>query len=158
VISQIERLGLLVSVAFVGDRLMETVQAVDAEAEADADAGRNNSYLLFHYTPSAVTSSFNLTSVKFEPCDERWDESEEEEGFAGDGPDCLYNYNRFAKVSSFVSLVAVVDMHCATTCKVLLEQVRQRHKLGAADSSFRPSWGHSLAVSPTRNTEKDRPI
>ena len=60
------------------------------------------SYLVFHYTPSPLALDFNLTTVKFEPCDQRWGDLVPH---MNDGridrntaPTCLYNFNRFAKV------------------------------------------------------------
>jgi hypothetical protein len=114
VVQQIEHLGLLVNVVFLGDRLIETVRHLDSASEAVASGKK--SYLVFHYTPSRLTSLFDLTTVKFEPCDQRWGDI----GFGGgteitdvedggdDGDDshagsssahtCFYNSNRFAKV------------------------------------------------------------
>lgn len=66
------------------------------------------SYLALHHTPSRLTSTFNLTSVKFESCDDNWglpvEESFQHLRGGGGRPvdlgdtDCLYGYNRFAKV------------------------------------------------------------
>ena len=68
VVEQIERLGLLVNVAFLGDRLTETVRRLEADSKmVSSGAG---SYLVFHYTPSPLALDFNLTTVKFEPCDQ----------------------------------------------------------------------------------------
>ncbi len=123
IVSQIEQLGLLVNVAFVGDRLLETVAYLDGTSEAVASGER--SYLVFHYSPSRLTNTFNLTTVKFEPCDQRWGEPSmgaaagmggqaglfygDEDAANGDGQNgtlaatvtgstCFYNLNRFANV------------------------------------------------------------
>ncbi len=107
VLQQIEDLGLLVRVAFLGDNLLPTLHYLESSSDA-VSAGRK-SYLVLHYTPSRVTSLFNLTSVKFEACEENWGlpvergefkDIREEGGFAVNvgATDCLYNYNRFAKV------------------------------------------------------------
>ena len=68
VVEQIERLGLLVNVAFLGDGLTETVRRLEADSKAVSSGA--GSYLVFHYTPSPLALDFNLTTVKFEPCDQ----------------------------------------------------------------------------------------
>jgi hypothetical protein len=37
--------------------------------EIDLRSGKK-SYLLFHYAPSVITTLYNMTSIKFEPCDQ----------------------------------------------------------------------------------------
>ena len=68
VVEQIERLGLLVNVAFLGDGLTETVRRLEADSKTVSSGA--GSYLVFHYTPSPLALDFNLTTVKFEPCDQ----------------------------------------------------------------------------------------
>ena len=113
-IRQIEHLGLLVNVVFVGDRLLETVRALESSVSVRSGL---KAYLIFHYTPSRIASLFNLTTVKFEPCYQRWDtdvglaytdQRLHEDGDMMNGTiatsemssssGCFYNFNRFAKV------------------------------------------------------------
>ena len=56
----------------------------------------NKSYLLFHYTPSLITHIYNLTSIKFDPCNQ-WKQSlyHQKDNFSHN---CLYEYGKFAKV------------------------------------------------------------
>ena len=68
VVEQIERLGLLVNVVFLGDRLTETVRRLESSSKTVGSGA--GSYLVFHYTPSPLALDFNLTTVKFEPCDQ----------------------------------------------------------------------------------------
>lgn len=97
VINQIEDLSLQVNVAFVGDKLLETIQYLETSPEIQ---NGSRSYLVFHYTPSLVTSRFNFTSIKFEPCDHGWESPIFTPNLTLTSPNCLYNLNRLAKVSS----------------------------------------------------------
>ncbi|TRY61846.1 hypothetical protein TCAL_10559 [Tigriopus californicus] len=95
VINQIEYLGLQINVAFVGDKLLETIQYLELSPEI---RNGSRSYLVFHYTPSLVTSRFNFTSIKFEPCDHGWESQIFTPNLTLTSPNCLYNLNRLAKV------------------------------------------------------------
>lgn len=95
VINQIEDLSLQVNVAFVGDKLLETIQYLETSPEIQ---NGSRSYLVFHYTPSLVTSRFNFTSIKFEPCDHGWESPIFTPNLTLTSPNCLYNLNRLAKV------------------------------------------------------------
>ena len=91
---QIEELGLLVNIAFVGDNFERTVRYLETQSTAVASGAK--SYLLFHYTPSLLSHIYNLTTIKFDPCEPvtQWDL------YHGPRqPNCLYDLNRFAKVS-----------------------------------------------------------
>lgn len=90
---QIEDLQMLVKVVFVGDNFQSTVEYLETKSAAIASGEK--SYLLFHYTPSLVAHTYNLTSIKFDPCNQPFP-------FRSNGsesPNCLYAYNRFAKVN-----------------------------------------------------------
>jgi hypothetical protein len=92
---QIEDLGLFVKVAFVGLNFADTVRYLETQSEAIA--GGNKSYLLFHYTPSMLTHNYKLTNIKFDTCDQQWSSTLYHTNGTVSA-DCLYNYNRFAKV------------------------------------------------------------
>lgn len=100
VIEQIESLGLRVNVVFLGDNLLRTVQYLETHSKEVAQG--TSSYLLFHYSPSRLTSKFDLTPVKFELCDYDSGGHPHHQGLHHhintSSPNCLYNYNRFAKV------------------------------------------------------------
>ncbi len=90
-------------------RLLETVRHLERSSSSSSSSGRK-SYLVLHHTPSRLTSLFNLTSVKFEACEDNWGlpvETDFQHLRGGGGypvevgaTDCLYGYNRFAKVST----------------------------------------------------------
>ena len=98
---QIEELGLLVKIAFVGDHFNEVVEYLSEESEDVAQGTK--SFLLFHYSPSLITNSYELTNIKFDPCHQPWTTM----GYHGNrsvAADCLYEYNRFAKVTMIKAL------------------------------------------------------
>ena len=65
---QIKALGLKVNIAFVGNNLLKTIDYLENQS-ASVRSGKK-SYLLFHYAPSVITTLYNMTSIKFEPCDQ----------------------------------------------------------------------------------------
>lgn len=89
------------SIIFVGEELIPAIEYLESQIPPD------KSYLVYHYTPSLLTSLFKMTNVKFEPCDENWGLSI---AYGGDfvedldvgAMDCLYTKNRFAKVTSML--------------------------------------------------------
>ena len=93
---QIEELGLLVKIAFVGDYFDQVVDYLANESEEIAKL-RTKSFLLFHYTPSLITHSYNLTTIKFDPCQQPWT-APIYHANRSVTTNCLYEYNRFAKV------------------------------------------------------------
>lgn len=95
VVQQIEELDMYVNVAFVGDKLAETVDYLETQSATITSGER--SYLLFHYSPSKLTHAYNFTTVKFETCDQRWTAPVFLTNTSM-SPNCLYNFNRFAKV------------------------------------------------------------
>ena len=60
-IKQIESLGMRINIAFVGDKLMKTVHYL--ENQSSSVRSGSNSYLLFHYKPSRLTSLYKYTSI-----------------------------------------------------------------------------------------------
>lgn len=105
---QIEELGLLVKIAFVGDHFNEVVEYLSEESEDVAQGTK--SFLLFHYSPSLITNSYELTNIKFDPCHQPWTTM----GYHGNrsvAADCLYEYNRFAKVT----MIKSTDLNLETT-------------------------------------------
>lgn len=100
VLEQIKNLGLKVNIAFVGDNLLRTIQYLEHQSESIASGDK--SYLLFHYTPSMISTLYNMTSIKFEPCDQsRWTHNNMFiSNLSLAAQECLYNFNRFAKVRS----------------------------------------------------------
>ncbi len=94
VTNQIENLGLLVRIAFVGeDNLIKVASYLERRINSD------ESYLLLHYEPSTLTTKFEYTNVKFEPCRDEW-------GVIGGvarsalSQDCYYAPQRLAKVGN----------------------------------------------------------
>ena len=100
-IKQIESLDMRVNIAFVGDNLMKTVHYL--ETQSSSIRSGLNSYLLFHYKPSRLTSLYDLTSIKFEYCDQTDQHQSTKPSLYQNSSffnaNCLYNHNRFAKVS-----------------------------------------------------------
>ena len=96
---QIEDLGLLVKLAFVGDNFARTVQYLETESETIKQG--NKSYLLFHYAPSLVTHTYKLTTVKFDQCPQQWSQmtSSSSNYSVPSNLQCLYSSNKFSKVS-----------------------------------------------------------
>ena len=92
---QIEELGLLVKIAFVGDNFEEVVEYLSNESKDIAQGTK--SFLLFHYSPSLITNSYNLTTIKFDPCHQPWT-APIYHANRSVLTNCLYEYNRFAKV------------------------------------------------------------
>lgn len=92
---QIEELGLLVKIAFVGDHFEEVVEYLSNESKDVAQGTK--SFLLFHYSPSLITNSYNLTTIKFDPCHQPWT-APIYHANRSVLTNCLYEYNRFAKV------------------------------------------------------------
>ena len=95
---QIEDLGLLVKFAFVGSNFEATVRYLETQSKAIRQGEK--SYLLFHYTPSLITHIYNLTSIKFDPCEQPWTSTLYHLN-GSYSPSCLYDYSRFAKVSTY---------------------------------------------------------
>ncbi|XP_040568562.1 uncharacterized protein [Lepeophtheirus salmonis] len=110
VIRQIQVLGLLVEVVFVGKSLPSLVHTLDSSPEI---MNGSRSYLIFHYEPSPITTGFNLTNVKFEYCghgndlefgEERLNRPEivdpqsREKWMSYYSQNCFYSFNRFAKI------------------------------------------------------------
>ena len=93
---QIEDLGLLVKLTFIGPNFESTVEYLDKKSNAIKEGSK--SYLLYHYKPSLVTHVYNLTDIKFDPCDLQWP-NEINNINSSESTNCLYEYNRFAKVS-----------------------------------------------------------
>ena len=95
---QIEDLGLLVKLAFVGDNFARTVQYLETESETIKQG--NKSYLLFHYAPSLVTHTYKLTTVKFDQCPQQWSQmtSSSSNYSVPSNLQCLYSSNKFSKV------------------------------------------------------------
>lgn len=99
IIRQIESMGLRVSIAFVGERLLDTVNYLETQSSAIRSGSK--SYLLFHYNPSRLNSLFNLTNVKFEECDHSnqiLHQPSISQNVSAFSPNCLFNHNRMAKV------------------------------------------------------------
>jgi hypothetical protein len=67
-VDQIKALGLKVNIAFVGNNLLSTIEYLEHRSESIRSGEK--SYLVFHYTPSVLTTLYNMTSIKFEPCDQ----------------------------------------------------------------------------------------
>lgn len=97
---QIESLGLLVKMAFVGTNFESTIRYLENDSESIQNGEK--SYLILHYTPSLITHLYNLTTVKFDPCDQQWTSTHHSNATLS--PNCLYEYNRFAKVKALNSL------------------------------------------------------
>ena len=99
-IKQIESLEMRINIAFVGDKLMKTVNYL--ESKSDAVRSGSNSYLLFHYMPSRLTSLYKYTSIKFEFCDHTEHHHSTQPSLYQNtsffNANCLYNHNKFAKV------------------------------------------------------------
>ena len=99
-IKQIESLGMRINIAFVGDKLMQTVNYL--ENESTSIRSGDNSYLLFHYKPSRLTSLYRYTSIKFEFCDHTEHHHSTQPSLYQNtsffNANCLYNNNKFAKV------------------------------------------------------------
>ena len=68
IVDQIKALGLKVNIAFVGDNLLRTIDYLEHQSISVRSGER--SYLVFHYAPSVLTALYNMTSIKFEPCDQ----------------------------------------------------------------------------------------
>ena len=100
-IKQIESLDMRINIAFVGDKLMKTVDYL--ENHSSSVSSGLNSYLLFHYTPSRLTSLHKYTSIKFEFCDLTEHHHSIQPSLYQNtsffNANCLYNQNRFAKVT-----------------------------------------------------------
>ena len=100
-IKQIESLGMRINIAFVGDKLMKTVNYL--ETQSDAIRSGSKSYLLFHYKPSKLTSLYKYTSIKFEFCDHTDHHHSTQPSLYQNtsffNANCLYNQNKFAKVT-----------------------------------------------------------
>ena len=92
---QIEDMGLLVKFAFVGSNFEATVRYLETQSKAIGQGEK--SYLLFHYSPSLITHIYNLTSIKFDPCEQPWTSTLYHSN-GSISPSCLYDYSRFAKV------------------------------------------------------------
>lgn len=100
-IKQIESLGMRINIAFVGDKLMKTVNYL--EKKSSSVRSGSNSYLLFHYKPSWLTSLYKYTSIKFEFCDHTEHHHSTQPSLYQNtsffNANCLYNNNKFAKVN-----------------------------------------------------------
>ena len=100
-IKQIESLGMRVNIAFVGDKLMKTVNYLENQSSSIRSGA--NSYLLFHYNPSRITSLYQYTPIKFEFCDHTEHHHSMQPSLYQNtsffNANCLYNNNKFAKVS-----------------------------------------------------------
>ena len=100
-IKQIESLGMRINIAFVGDKLMKTVNYL--ETQSNAIRSGSKSYLLFHYKPSKLTSLYKYTSIKFEFCDHTDHHHSTQPSLYQNtsffNANCLYNQNKFAKVT-----------------------------------------------------------
>ena len=99
-IKQIESLGMRINIAFVGDKLMKTVSYLENQSNSIRSGA--NSYLLFHYKPSRLTSLYHYTSIKFEFCDHTEHHHSTQPSLYQNtsffNANCLYNNNKFAKV------------------------------------------------------------
>ena len=99
-IKQIESLGMRVNIAFVGDKLMKTVNYLENQSSSIRSGA--NSYLLFHYKPSRLTSLYNYIPIKFELCDHTEHHHSTQPSLYQNtsffNANCLYNNNKFAKV------------------------------------------------------------
>ena len=99
-IKQIESLGMRVNIAFVGDKLMKTVNYLENQSSSIRSGA--NSYLLFHYNPSRITSLYHYTPIKFEFCDHTEHHHSMQPSLYQNtsffNANCLYNNNKFAKV------------------------------------------------------------
>ena len=110
-IKQIESLGMRINIAFVGDKLMKTVNYL--ETQSDAIRSGSKSYLLFHYKPSKLTSLYKYTSIKFEFCDHTDHHHSTQPSLYQNtsffNANCLYNQNKFAKVtiSSYFDIIFI---------------------------------------------------
>ena len=96
VVQQISQLGLLVSLAFLGDNLHDTISYLENHSQSISNGQK--SYLLYHYAPSRLSTKYDLTNVKFEPCQEDFRDPVFGQVADVGNSDCLYSLNRFAKV------------------------------------------------------------
>ena len=53
----------------------------------------NNSYCVFHYTPSVLTAKYNLSAILFPECEDPLIERPDNK------PECMFAPNRLAKVN-----------------------------------------------------------
>ena len=88
IIEQILREQFLVIVAFVGDKLESAVSYMEQSSR-----NTNNSYMVLHYEPSALTIKHKLTPILFPECNDpllKRDTSD---------PTCVYSANKLTKIA-----------------------------------------------------------
>ena len=85
---QIVKEHFYVVLAFVGDSLARVVSYME-----QTSTDKNNSYMVLHYQPSALTIKHNLTELLFPECHDpllKRDRSD---------PNCIYSANRLTKIA-----------------------------------------------------------
>ena len=117
---QIEELGLLVKIAFVGDHFEEVVEYLSNESKDVAQGTK--SFLLFHYSPSLITNSYNLTTIKFDPCHQPWT-APIYHANRSVLTNCLYEYNRFAKVEILTQKPTLITVRVSNELSLVIGRI-----------------------------------